>query len=608
MKRMLKIYAIMLVLALSLCLFAACDKKEAQGSSVVATHSETASNESGYRDDTSSKTNSATASTNKNSSEDKGYYPAPVPAPGPNYIYVNETGWPIVNYKHTFEIMGITSPTYGDPEKMSQFKYYEQLTNIKTKYISVVATKMQERVVLALQSGDMPDAIAGYEWTDLELSKYTTGKRPAIVDISKYIDDYAPNIKALFEKNSVIKALNTSEYGNVYTIPSAPSVIDDYGHWLNVNKKWLEEVGYPKGWIPKTADEFEEMLIAFRDKNPDGDGIDGNHWPYAQWSWDGNFVMSWWGPQTTIGSIGIDLDGKVYYPYATKNAREAATYWNRLRNTEGLMEKTIVNKVDYNWKSYTEHIARGNIGAFPWSYLQGNRFDQELLQQYIAIPFPTANYKNDELNLSKTANPYNNIPMRGNIVVTSSCYNIRAMIRYFDYFLTADGLMLGNWGSPKEGNYRKNKDGTYTITNEKLISQEADYNNAMGWAMGITETYKAIPQLLKIDKGNDAYKNGVYDEYYKAAINTYKKAHKENPVIYMADLPKTAEEIAALRKYEEFTQQNGAMGNYVTGHWKLSDWDIKVEWWDKKDIKGYLKIYQNIVDRNKKNLINTAKP
>lgn len=604
MKRMLKIYAILLALSLSLCLFAACDKKEAQGSSVVATHSETASNDSGFKENVSGETNSKTTSANKNSSKGNNIV-MPVPNP-PSEYYTNKTGWPIVRYNTTFEIMGVITPSRGDPEKMSQFKYYEQLTNIKTKYIGVVETKMQERIISAIQSGAMPDAITGYNWTDLELSKYTGGKKPAIVDISKYIDDYAPNIKALFNKNSTIKALNTSADGKVYTIPSAPSVVENYGHWLNVNKKWLEEVGYPKGWVPKTADEFEEMLIAFRDKNPDGDGIDGNHWPFAQWQWDANFIMSWWGPQATIGSIGIDLDGKVYYPYATENAKAAATYWNRIRNTEGLMENFVVNKPDGYYRTFIEYIGTGKIGAFPWSYLQSNYFAPELLQQFVAIPFPSANYKNSELNLSKTANPYNNILKSGSIVITRHCPEIAAMVRYFDYFLTNDGLMLGNWGAPDGTNYRKNKDGTYTITNNELLDDEADYRNAMGWAMGITETYKAIPNLLKIDKTSDKYRNTVYDEYAAAAAATYKKAHKENPVIYMADLPKTAEEIAKLRKYEEFTYQKGALSNYVTGYWKLKDWNKKIEEWNKKDIKGYLKIYQGIVDRNKKNLINTA--
>ena len=49
------------------------------------------------------------------------------------------------------------------------------------------------------------------------------------------------------------------------------------------------------------------------------------------------------------------------------------------------------------------------------------------------------------------------------------------------------------------------------------------------------------------------------------------------------------------------------MGSYVTGYWKIGDFDNKVEAWNKAGLQGYLKIYQGIVDRNKDNLINTGK-
>ena len=601
MSKKLRVLALVLVALFAVSVFAGCGKnEESQGSSAVSTESEvtndigggdkdpTDGNQGGTDDDVSSGSNGT----------------APGQRPGQQKVDCNVTGWPIVNKKITFEIMGQITPARGDPEKMSHFKYYEQISNIKTKYIGVVETKMTERVTLALQSGDMPDAFASHSWSDVNLQKYTSGKKPALVDVSELLPTYGPNMQALFDKDAVTKGLNMTAEGKIFTIPKAPSVVENYDHWLNVNTKWLDELGLD---IPTTMDEFEDMLIAFRDENPDGDGIDGNHWPFAQWNWGGNFIMSGWGVQVTSGSIGIDLDGTVYYPYATKNAREAATFWNRIRNTAGLMDNSIVNKPDGSWKVFTEHIAKGNIGAFHWSYLQSERFDPELLKNYVAIPFPTANYKNDTLRLSKVANPFNNTPGRGTVAISSDCENVPAMLRYWDYYMTADGLMLGNWGTPVNGNYKKNKDGTYTITNKNLLDNEAAYEDAMGWTMGIMETKKAIPHLLKVDKTDKNYKNGVYDKYNAAAIKTYQKAHKENPVVYMANYAKTAEEIAQLRKYSTFTLQSGSMGNYVTGYWKIGDFDTKVENWNKADLKGYLKIYQGIVDRNKDNLIYSNK-
>ena len=605
MSKKLRVLALVLVALFALSVFAGCGKdKETKGSSSVLTSSDVENTDPtnpGEPDDPTDPTDPKDPQ--DTNSVASGTAPTNPIKPIEN-VDCNVTGWPIVNKKITFEIQGQISPSRGDPEKMSHFKYYEQLTNIKTKYIGVVETKERERVTLALQSGNMPDAFTSFGWSDVMLQKYTSGKKPALVEVSKLLPTYGPNMQKLFDEDSVTKALNTLANGKIYTLPKAPNVVDNYDHWLNVNTKWLDELGLE---IPTTAADFEDMLLAFRDENPDGDGIDGNHWPFAQWNWGGNFIMSMWGPQVTSGYVGIDLDGKVYYPYATKNAREAVTYWNRIRNTAGMMDNSVVNKPDGSWKVFTEHIAKGNIGAFHWSYLQSERFDPELLKNYVAIPFPTAGYKNNEIRLSKTANPWNNTPSRGSIVITSSCENVPAMIRYFDYYMTADGLMLGNWGTPVNGNYKKNKDGTYTITNKNLLDNEAAYQDAMGWNMSISETKKAIPHLLKVDKTDKNYKNGVYDKYNAAAIKTYQKAHKENPVMFMAGYAQTAEEIAQLRKYSSFTSQSGSMGSYVTGYWKIGDFDNKVEAWNKAGLQGYLKIYQGIVDRNKENLINTGK-
>lgn len=601
MSKKLRVLALVLVAIFALSVFAGCGKnEEVKGSSAVQTNSEVADlggesgiaseNENGNNSDGNTDDNSSTTSNKAQKPGEK--------------IDVNEKGWPIVNNKITVEIMAQALPSRGDPEKMSMFKYYEKMTNIKTKIIAVDETKMTERVTLALQSGDMPDMFTAHSWSDLALTKYTSGKKPALIDVSPYLDTYGPNMKKVLENDAVVRGLNTTAKGKIYTLPDARNKIDNYDHWLNINKKWLDDLGLK---IPTTPDEFEKVLIAFRDQDPNGNGS-YDEIPFAMWNWGANFIMSWWGVQTTSGSIGIDLDGKVYYPYATKNARAAATYWNKIRATAGIMDTSLPGKSAGYWAAMTEHIATGKVGSFVWSYLQGSRFPAELLKDYVAIPFPVANFSNPEINVSPVANPFNNTPSRGGEVITSSCKNIPAMVRYWDYFYTPDGIMLGNWGSPEDGTYKKNKDGTYTLA-DQFASSEGNYQQAMGWAMGLEETKKSIPHLIKKKVTNDpSYKNYVYDAYNEAAIKTYRAAHKKYPVYYMANYQKTAEEIAQLRKYENagFTSNNGSMSSYVTGHWKIADFDTKVEGWNKKGLSGYLKIYQTIVDRNKENLINSA--
>ncbi len=616
MSKKLKVLALVLVTILCLSVFAGCKPRETQGSSSVLTQSEVqGDNVGGENNDTDASgvaddENESKADGNQvadNSSTTSGGSVRPG-----QKIDINKTGWPIVNNKITFKIMGQSLPSRGDPTKMSQFKYVEELTNIKTTFIGVVESKMTERKTLALQSGDMPDLFAGFSWTDVEISKYTSGKKPKLIDANEYIADYAPNIAKIIKDDPTEKAINVTADGKMYTIPNRPNETYNFDHWLNINKKWLQELGYIEDYKTATVDEvyevvntpekFLKILEEFRDKIPGILGV-SEVWPFAMWNWGGNFITSWWGVQTTMGHIGIDLNGKVYYPYATTNARDACRYWNIIRNADHLMQSSIVGSSDGYWAKFTTHIKEDNVGAFVWSYLSDSAFPSKKLEEYVAIPFPAAGFNNPDLKLSKVANPFNNTPSRGSWVITSSCKNVPAMIRMLDYYTTNDGIMVGNWGTPKNGNYTVNKDGTYTLTNQKMINNSGDWDNAMGWAMGINEPGKANITIKKNTSSAD-YKNTTYDNYNAQAIKTYSAAHKKNPVYYMANVQKTAKEIAQLRKFDAAGfDVNGPMSSYVTGNWKIQDWDTRVDNWNKKGLKDYLKLYQSIVDRNSEGII-----
>ena len=609
MSKKLKVLALVLVAILSISVFAGCKKTgETNGSSAVQTQSEVtpptggdvesedgnnSEDEGNQADDPADEGNESEDSGNQNNT---GSRPSGGSRPTGTKVDVTPHGtWPIVKNKITVEIMGLSLPSRGDPEKMSQFNYYEKISNIKTKYIGVEEGKYTERKTLALQSGDMPDMFTATSWDDVALAKYTSGKKPALVDVSKYLDEYAPNIKKVFEEDKVAAALNTTAEGKIYTLPGLTRAVPNYDHWLNIRKDWLDLVGLD---IPTTPNEFLTVLRAFRDQIP---AITGNNNidPFSISNWSANFAMSWWGVKTTTGGIGIDRNKKVYYPYATKNARAAATFWNALYHEKGLMNKTdIIGDSKGYWAAFTEHISTGNVGSFVWSYLQHGAFSSDLLKNYVAIPFPVANFPNSEIKVSASSQPFNNVPSRGGEVITSSCENVPAMLRYWDYFYTPDGIMLGNFGAEETGNYTKQKNGTYKMSS-KMADAQADYKNAMGWAMGINEAGVVIPELIIRNKKDPNYENAVYDAYNEAALKTYAAANKKYPTYYMADYQKTAEEIAQLRKFDSagFDNAHGCMQSYISGYWKIADFDTKVDGWNQKGLQQYIALYQKIVNR-----------
>ena len=624
MSKKLKVLALVLVAILSLSVFAGCKDNETQGSSSAITQSDVQGNtqngdEQNGDQNGDENTASGTASdedqndgpgnggpgNNNNSGGNAGTTSNGItsrvknPNDAKNPSDINVKGFPIVENKITFEIFGLASPYRGDPKEMSMFKYIEKLTNIKIEYTGVNESAYGERRTLALQSGDMPDLFTAKTWGDLALYKYGKGSKPAIVDVSDLLETYAPTISELM-KNPTTKALNTLGDGSVYTIPQRPRSMMDYWHYINVNKVWLDNLGLD---IPKTSAEFLDMLKAFRDEDADGDGDLDDEIPFATSNLGGNFTLGFWGVQTTVGMIGIDLNGKVYYPTATKNALAAAKYWYGIRSEEGLMDKTLVN----DQTKFLTAVKKGNVGCYVWGNTDSGVIPPNLLKQYVAIPFPTANFTNNEIKVSKSANPFRSMPGGGNWVITSSCKNVPAMVRLLDYLTSYDGIMVGNWGDPNGGNYKKNSDGTYTITNAALINSDTDFKNAMGYHMGMDETHRVMSDKIIRDKKLMNNNNAVGNAYQEAARKTYKKAHTENPVYLMPSFRMSSEELRQARVFEgKDFGASGWMYSFISGYWKIESWDTRVNSLYKNGLQEYINFYQKFVDRNKAGLVNTA--
>lgn len=115
-----------------------------------------------------------------------------------------------------------------------------------------------------LASGEIPDIFFG---TDLEDGE---------VDDGLFIDwnsngylDMAPNIKEFLDSTPDAKSMATTASGQMYGIPNMIAFRPESGDTLYVNKTWCDQLGID---IPTTTDEFYDMLIRFRDEDPNGNG------------------------------------------------------------------------------------------------------------------------------------------------------------------------------------------------------------------------------------------------------------------------------------------------------------------------------------------------
>ncbi|MBE6788409.1 MAG: hypothetical protein E7539_01965 [Ruminococcaceae bacterium] len=604
MRKSLKVLALLLVALFAVSVFAGCKPSNdpVDGSSAVETQSDVTGSGSGEGNDVKdpdSTGSEATGSQDDNKDEGDTNSTASGNSPvlgttGGKKQKVNKTGWPIVKDKITIKVMGIGLPQYGDAKNMSMFKWYEKQSNVKFEFEAIAGgeTAINQKKATVMQSGKFPDMFSFYNntFSEFEIDKY--GKEGAFVDVNKndMLKTYAPKIYKELE-NPINKALNVQNTGEIYTIPNKTinQSFLDYDHWLNINKTWLDNL---KLKVPTTMTELRNVLRAFRDGDPNRNG-QKDELPMAVWIWNDATVINGWGIQPS-GAIGVDKKGKVYYARTTENAHQACIYWNQILNENGLMDKELDGS-DGNgqYTKFINKIATGTVGVFNWSYITG--WKKELLDQYIPIPYPTANFVNPELDLPKANQPFNSTPTRGCKIITRDCDYPEAVLRYYDYLYTDAGIMLANYGSPDDGLYKQKSDGSYYLTS-KAKGVDIAKTQGLSWTMRAPET-NCMDKLLDKSEGVTNPHGAAYE--VKAA-EVYAAALKKDPrpaFIYN----RTAQELAQLRKFSSYEGGGGKLSRYVEGYDDLAGWATWVNS-QKSNEEACIKLWQSIVDKHKSNV------
>lgn len=118
----------------------------------------------------------------------------------------------------------------------------------------------QKSVILA--SGDLPDMLVGCSLTDADVSS------GSFIDLAPYIET-APNIQEFLETNIDAMNMAATADGAIYALPGQPALRPYSGDTLYVNQVWLDALDME---APTTTEEFYDMLVRFRDEDPNGNG------------------------------------------------------------------------------------------------------------------------------------------------------------------------------------------------------------------------------------------------------------------------------------------------------------------------------------------------
>ncbi len=157
--------------------------------------------------------------------------------------------------------------TESEPNNRTIFKRLQEQTNVEIDWTAIQSDQWTDKISLNMSDPNkLTDFIFSAGFTDSNLLKYAD--YGAIIPLEEYIDAYMPNLKSVFDKYPEYRTMCTDVNGHIWALPwieqlgSGKTAIQTVGGMSFINKKWLDFLDLE---IPETVDEFEEVLIQFRD-------------------------------------------------------------------------------------------------------------------------------------------------------------------------------------------------------------------------------------------------------------------------------------------------------------------------------------------------------
>ena len=180
---------------------------------------------------------------------------------------VNGT-FPVTTEKVTLRILVAASPLVEDYATNEFTRWYEEKTNVHIEWDIVSAVDAQTSLNVRLASGDLPDIVFGFRLAAAQQLLY--GSQGVFLRLNDLIAEYGVETARVFDQYPLAKEVVTASDGSIYSLPEIGGCFHcAFPQKLWIYRPWLEQAGLP---LPNTIDEFEQVLQAFKDRDPNGNG------------------------------------------------------------------------------------------------------------------------------------------------------------------------------------------------------------------------------------------------------------------------------------------------------------------------------------------------
>lgn len=310
-------------------------------------------------------------------------------------------------------------------------------------------------------SGTAPDLILEYD----NNSRNSLYLQKQLTPLDDLIANKSVEYKKLTEKYPDMIKVGIKPDGKIYDFARSSSAKE--GKTIAIRKDWLDKLNLK---MPKTTEEFYDVISAFAKNDPDGNGkADTFGFNLAG---PGQFAVA---TMFGMGTTGADW----FQPWSLENDKLVLN-WNKVRDyvefQKRLFEAGVVDRdflIDKNGDKATQDWANGKLGIM---FSNKGATANDVLKSFMAnnpnaeIAFmlpPTSKYGQFNVGIDGGASTWGSI--------NAACKDPVSVMKYVDFMNSEKAAMYFKLG-PEGKYYTKDPTGEYKVTDSNLKKLEFDYN------------------------------------------------------------------------------------------------------------------------------------
>lgn len=494
--------------------------------------------------------------------------------------------------------LSIMAPGMGLAEwkDMPTLQDYMKKTGITTTYNTPPNADFSTKLNLAFAANDLSDIIYGASSNDLTSAmEIDYGAQGTLIALEEYITpEIMPNFTKLAEEDPAILKSITTPDGHIYSLPmiarNATAIWYQQPMWYN--GEWLDALGVTE--LPKTTDELYDLLVRFRDEDPNGNGKK-DEIPLTDVEMDGTRLW-------LMGAFGIktrgiqENDGVVSYTPISENYKGFLQYMNKLY-AEGLLDKEVYSQSGDQKKAKGQDNRLGLFNDY-YSFFTTGRSEHEAMNDPLFQPL-TSEYSKEAViagspRLSRAA-----------FAITKQNPSVEASLRWVDYFYSVEGIKYLEQGP--EGvlwESAKNSAGEEV----RVYTDQVDLNDTESFRGKITPAFGLVtPNIVVDNEGEYLIRKDANDEPDTAFNEWVAKETQEKmdpaaevpfPLLY---LTKEENDKVSANATDLSTYAKEMEAKFITGVTSFDEWDKYVKTIESMGVEDYVATYQAAYDRWAKN-------